>query len=85
MKTPHDVNHGTLGRRISMLTVASLLVILGTACSSTAPADETELDDIEVHVPSQAEADATASNAITAENADTELQKLDDEVAGDQY
>jgi len=84
MKTSNDVHHHkTFGWLGATLMSGSLLVLLGTGCASTST-DDTAMEDIEVLVPSQADADASASHAITADNAAAELQKLEDEVAADQ-
>jgi len=83
MKTPHDPHRMTFGLLLATLMGGSLLILFGTGCSSTS-ADDMTFSDIEVHVPSEDEANATASHAITADNADAALQALDDEVAADE-
>jgi predicted component of type VI protein secretion system len=82
MKTPHDPQRKTFGWLLPTLMGGSL-ILLGTGCSSTSE-DEMTYSDIEVTVPSEAEANAAASQAITADNADAALQQLDDEVANDE-
>ena len=70
----------TLGWLIATLTGGALLLST-SACSST-PDDE-PVDDIEVHVPSQDEADAKAAGSISPSEADAAYQKLADEIAKD--
>lgn len=82
MKTLHGPIRKPSGWVLATMLGGTLLVALGTGCSSLSE-DESTFTDIDVQVPSQAEADATAAQAINEDNADAELQRLDDEVAID--
>ena len=79
----HDPRRTTLGW-LATLAGGSLLVLFGTTGCASTSADDSDGGDIEVHVPLQSEANATASKVITADNADDELDKLDDEVGADE-
>ncbi len=77
----HEENPGlrpTLGWLIATLTGGALL-LSSSGCSAT-PEDE-PVDDIEIHLPTQAEADAAADKSINASNADAEYRRLLAELA----
>jgi len=63
-------------RRFASLTLGAALLLGG--CASNEPEDSVELN-----LPTQAEADATAAQKIHKQNADAEMQKLEQEIGGD--
>jgi uncharacterized lipoprotein YmbA len=63
-------------RRLAPLAVGVALLLGG--CASNEPEDSVELN-----LPTQAEADATASQHIHQQNADAEMQKLEQEIGAD--
>jgi len=67
----------------SLLTIGVLTLALGACSTDTAP-PMTEGTTTEVEIPSQAQADAAAAEAITAENAAAKLADLEKEISGDQ-
>jgi len=64
------------GRRLLPLAVGAAL-LLG-ACASDDPAE------VELKLPTQAESDAVAAKRIHENNADAEMKKLEEEIAGDE-
>jgi hypothetical protein len=70
----------TLGWLIATLTGGALF-LGSTGCSST-PEDE-PAEDIEVHLPTQAEADANANRSIAADDAEAEYKRLLEELEQD--
>jgi hypothetical protein len=72
-----------VARRASLALVCGL-ALLGQGCASTGSDDDYDGEDIEVHVPTQQEADAAAAARISASNADDEYEKLLEELSQDQ-
>jgi uncharacterized lipoprotein YmbA len=64
-------------RRLVPLAVGAALLLGG--CASNEPEDSVELN-----LPTQAEADAAATQRIHKQNADAEMQKLEQEISGSQ-
>ena len=65
-----------MSARPAALVVGAALLLGG--CASNEPEDSVELN-----LPTQAEADATASQHIHQQNADSEMQKLEQEIGAD--
>ena len=63
-------------RRLAPLAVGAALLLGG--CASNEPEDSVELN-----LPTQAEADAAASQRIQKQNADAEMQKLEQEIGSE--
>jgi uncharacterized lipoprotein YmbA len=63
-------------RRLAPLAVGAALLLGG--CASNEPEDSVELN-----LPTQAEADAAASQRIQKQNADAEMQKLEQEIGAE--
>ena len=63
-------------RRLAPLVVGAALLLGG--CASNEPEDSVELN-----LPTQAEADAAASQRIQKQNADAEMQKLEQEIGAE--
>ncbi|HTE05086.1 MAG TPA: hypothetical protein VK824_02740 [Planctomycetota bacterium] len=83
MSTTHEegsAGRPTLGWLIASLTGGALL-LSNIGCSATP--DEEAVDDIEVNVPTQSDADAAATKSISASSADAEYQRLVDELNRD--
>jgi len=80
---PHpqgSANRPTLGWLVATLTGGALM-LSNAGCSAT-PEDE-PVEDIEVHLPTHAEADAAAGKSISAADADAAYRKLLEELDED--
>jgi hypothetical protein len=60
-------------------TTFFVALLLG-GCAS----DDAAQEEVELHLPTQAESDAAADKRIDHQNADAELQKLEAEIAGEE-